>query len=943
MRRGEGQRGGRPERVSPHLSDGSASLQVIGGLQSCRQVEGRRWGVIGGRQANSWSPSFWARHLGRAPYWTIGVVDQHISVMTPTGLSTVHVAEHQKLTFETGSIWARMSAPELGIHTPLPGLSKRALSEYQLCVASQVKEYEEALDLQPVLDALLGWWTGYHAAAGESWASRHWLPEEFIVEWESQLARVRARYPLSAAQRRLLEGRADLAQRPALQTLDGAWSVRAQVAAQNDALVDVELIDERAFFDRIEKTPLTEEQARAVICFDNRVQLIASAGSGKTSTMVAKAGWTIRKGLANADEILLLAFNKSAGAELGDRCEQRLANANISTDGLRATTFHAFGLKVIGEATGAKPRLAAGLDTDNGVPLLADVVRALRRSSAEFAASWSLFQNVLGVPMTGDAEPEPDAWDPQKRRSGYRDLNLEVMKSAGERAIANWLIKSGVEFDYERPYEVNVADAQHSQYRPDFFYPAAGVYHEHWALVSGQPEPPGFEGYLQSSAWKKGLHAANGTVLIETAARDLANGSLFESLERQLRASGIEPDFDPDRAVPGTPLLTDREMCSLFRTFLAHAKSNRLGDSDLRARVAKGRNGAPDLRETLFLNLFDEVRREWDRRLQEANEVDFEDMLNRATDLVEAGRWTSPYRVVLVDEFQDASHSRARLVQALVSRPGHFLFAVGDDWQSIYRFAGSDISAMTRFEATFGRGHVLRLERTFRNSQQLSTLAGDFVMKNPSQLKKRVRSEQSLTAPLTLALVDSDAGVTSAIDERLRELAAVAADGSPKTVKVLGRYRYEQELLPRTRYPGIDVSFQTVHSSKGLEADHVIIPGLSRGAFPSIKEDDPLLRLALPEGDEFPHAEERRLFYVALTRARETVLLIARNGRESEFVTELLGDGVVTLLRDVPSGQAPDPCPVCGKGLMVLRQGKYGPFLACNRFPACTSKRRIAS
>jgi DNA helicase-4 len=620
--------------------------------------------VIGGRQANSWSPSFWARHLGRAPYWTLGVADQHISIMTPTGLITLHVAEHEQLQFDIGSIWARMSAPGVGVAVQLPGLSKRALSEFRSAVAEQIKGYEQALDLQPVLDALAAWWSGFHAAARRGWDERHWLTEEFIVEWESGLTQLRSSYPLSATQRRLMLERADSEQRAALQALDSQWSVRAHVASQNAALVDAELIDERAFFDRIEKTPLTEEQARAVICFDNRVQLVASAGSGKTSTMVAKAGWTIRKNFARADEILLLAFNRSAAAELGERCVARLANAGISADGLRATTFHAFGLRVIGEATGAKPRLAAGLDADNGVPLIADVVRSLRRSSPEFAARWSLFQNVLGVPVAGDTEPEPDAWDPQKRRSGFRDLNLEVMKSAGERAIANWLIKSGVDFEYERPYEVSVADAHHSQYRPDFFYPAVGVYHEHWALVPGQAEPPGFEGYLQSSAWKKGLHRTNGTVLIETAARDLATGSLFAALERQLRANGIEPDFDPDRPVPGTPLLSDREMFSLFRTFLSHAKSNRLGDADLRARVTTGRNGAADIRETLFLDLFADVRHEWDRRLKEANEVDFEDMLNQATDLVEAGRWTSPYRVVLVDEFQDASHSRA------LNRPG---------------------------------------------------------------------------------------------------------------------------------------------------------------------------------------------------------------------------------------------------------------------------------
>lgn len=118
--------------------------------------------------------------------------------------------------------------------------------------------------------------------------------------------------------------------------------------------------DQRDFFDRIEKTPLTDEQARAVICFDNRVQLVAAAGSGKTSTMVAKAGWTIRKDIAKADEMLLLAFNRAAADELGARCSARLENASIQSTGLRATTFRSLGLQVIGEATGEKPRLVDG-------------------------------------------------------------------------------------------------------------------------------------------------------------------------------------------------------------------------------------------------------------------------------------------------------------------------------------------------------------------------------------------------------------------------------------------------------------------------------------------------------------------------------------------------------------------------------------------------------
>lgn len=337
-------------------------------------------------------------------------------------------------------------------------------------------------------------------------------------------------------------------------------------------------------------------------------------------------------------------------------------------------------------------------------------------------------------------------------------------------------------------------------------------------------------------------------------------------------------------------------MLKLFRTFLAHAKSNRLTSSDLQARVAKTRRGAPDPRESLFLDFFDAVRREWDRRLRESNQVDFEDMLNLATDLIEAGEWTSPFRVVLIDEFQDVSHARARLVRALVDQPGRHLFAVGDDWQSIYRFAGSDISAMTKFEETFGVGHVLRLERTFRCSSELSTIAGDFIMKNPNQLRKSVRGVSSVEAPASLRLAGDDAEITGVIADRLDEISAALKPDIRASVKILGRYRNDAKFVPKARYEGLDVAFQTIHSSKGLEADHVIIPGLNRAAFPSAKEDDPLLRLALPEGDDYPNAEERRLFYVALTRAKESVLLIARSGRVSEFVTELIGDGVLSML-----------------------------------------------
>jgi len=832
------------------------------------------------------------------------------------------------MRFEKAGRWWTVTVPGA---RPLQGMSTRAVREFR-----QTLEFVLAdRDAHNANERMVAWLAALRSALAEAWASRRWLTEEWISAWDQ--SRTNTIPVLSAPAAAALDKIID---REAWNVMASPQPLRDWVAAQNSALVDAELRDQRAFFESVERTPLTEEQARAVVCFDNRVLLVASAGSGKTSTIVAKAGWTVRQGIARPEEILLLAFNTAAADEMAERLTTRLSAAGIAAEGIEAQTFHAFGLRVIGEATGRKPRPAAGLDADNGLGILSSIVDDLKTSSREFASKWWLMQNVLGVPLDDEQSVDPDDYDPTTKRIGFHTINGDVVKSAGERAIANWLIQCGVDVVYEYPYSVDVADAHHSQYRPDFYYPAAGVWHEHWAFVEGETVPPSFDGYLESRAWKKELHALHGTPLIETSASQLSDGTLFDSLDAQLRAHGIVPEFDPSHTGSGEPLLSDREILTLFRTFLTHAKSNRLDDTALRARVAVTRLGMPNWRQSTFLDLFSSIRAEWDRRLKAAGEVDFDDMLNDAIDAIESGAWRSPYRVVLVDEFQDVSHARARMISALVSAPGSFLFAVGDDWQSIYRFAGSDISAMTRFEQTFGRGQVLRLERTFRNGQELSTIAGDFVMKNPAQLRKNVRSSLSHPSPISLVRADTDAAASRAIADRLDAIARRLGPDERASVKVLGRYRRGVELMPPRRDRRLDVTYQTIHQSKGLEADHVIVVGLDRGGFPSIKQDDPILRLAMPDAEPFPYAEERRLFYVALTRARKSVLLIARAGRESEFVTELLKRGAIAVT-GVAAGPPPKPCPKCGRGLLVERKSRYGIFLACNRFPACDGKESL--
>ena len=874
-----------------------------------------------------WRPSPCARLFARAEPGALELAGDEIFVTSDTRVIVPALA-HDTVRIERDGAWWTLTAPGA---RPLRGLSTSAVREFRAAIEGIVAEH----DAGAANERIAAWWAAVRRELADAWSARRWVAEQSLENWDA--LRTAAWHPLSQPATEALLRIVDAEVWDAVQS---PKRVRELAAAQNAALVEVELRDHRGFFNSVEKSPLTDEQAEAVVCFDNRVLLVASAGSGKTSTIVAKAGWTVRQGIARPDEILLLAYNKAAADELGERLTTRLTAAGISSAGIEAQTFHAFGLRVIGESTGRKPRLAAGLDVDNGLGILATVVDQLKAASAEFATKWWLMQNVLGVPLDDEQTLDPDSYDRDNKRTGFHTLNGDVVKSAGERAIANWLIQCGVDALYEYPYPVDVADEHHSQYHPDFYYPAAGVWHEHWAFVDGEEVPPSFAGYLESRAWKKALHAQHGTPLIETSASQLSDGTLFEFLDAQLRAHGITPEFDPTRTGSGEPLLSDREMLTLFRTFLTHAKSNRLDDAALRSRVQLTPLGTPNWRQSTFLDLFNDIRLEWDRRLHAAGEVDFDDMLSAATDAIESGSWQSPYRVVLVDEFQDASRARARMIAALVAEPDRFLFAVGDDWQSIYRFTGSDISVMTHFEQTFGRGQVLRLERTFRNGQELSTIAGDFVMANPAQLRKSVRSSLSHPAPIKLVRAETDAAASRAIAEHLAAIGRQLAPSERVSVKVLGRYRRGVELLPARGDRRIDVTYQTIHASKGLEADHVIVVGLDRGGFPSIKQDDPILRLAMPDADPFPYSEERRLFYVALTRARKSVLLIARTGRESEFVTELLQRGAVSET-GAAAAPAPKVCPKCGRGLLVERKSRYGIFLACNRFPACDGKQSL--
>ena len=216
--------------------------------------------------------------------------------------------------------------------------------------------------------------------------------------------------------------------------------------------------------------------------------------------------------------------------------------------------------------------------------------------------------------------------------------------------------------------------------------------------------PKDFVGYADGVAWKRAIHQQNETELFETTSHTLSSGEGLPALQHALESRGIVLSPDPERPTPGRPPLELEALARIIRNIMQHAKGNQLALSDLIARA----NTVDPIRGPLIISLYAKVLERWQADLKSSGTVDFDDMINFASEHAESGRYRSPYKLVIADEYQDASQARARLLRAITSSPGTYLTAVGDDAQSINRFAGADISVMRNFKAYYGSGTELR-------------------------------------------------------------------------------------------------------------------------------------------------------------------------------------------------------------------------------------------
>ncbi|WP_417729610.1 UvrD-helicase domain-containing protein [Roseovarius sp.] len=787
-----------------------------------------------------------------------------------------------------------------------------------------------------------------------------------------------------------------------------------------NAFVDRQLTEWKGFFDTVESMPLTPEQRLSVVVDEDATLVLAGAGSGKTSVITAKAAYLLKAGIRTPEELLLLAFAKDAATEMSERIEARCGVP------VAARTFHALAYDIIGEVEGEKPPLAPTATDDKAfLSLIKDILRDIVSRLVEVA------ETVIGW-FAGFFDDFPEPWDYQSAHDWYSEVesrNLRTMKgdtvnSFEELLIANWLYRNGIKYEYEPTYEHKLKGTGRRAYTPDFRLTESGVYLEHFGVRKRRLRDGTVElttapfvdrdEYLEGMEWKRQVHAEHGTVLLETYSWEREEGRLLEALAEKLAPHvTFRPIPDIEIYDQVTQVGVVDSFTSLIATFLRHFKNGGYRIDDCADKASNLKMGK---RAEAFLKIFGAVFREYQSRLGER--IDFEDMVNRATSLVENGRYESPFRHILVDEFQDISTGRAKLIKALKAQHADAkIFAVGDDWQSIYRFAGSDIHIMRNFGTEFGGKfagqsgvhRAVDLGRTFRSVDKIALAARRFVLCNPAQITKTVIPAGETDQPaIRIAWTRRETG-DQVMEASLAALASepTVSDRQP-SVLLLGRYRFLEPNLRdlRRRHPGLSINFKTIHASKGLEADHVIILGAdnARMGFPSMIVDDPLLSLVSPEAEPFTNAEERRVMYVAMTRARRTVTIMASEARPSPFVTELLKDpsydvaspreaaehthtclqcggrllhmpgqdgpgwyrcehvklcgnrmpacpgcGIGLPLRETPGkeptctdcGAIQQACPICPDGWLVERNGRFGPFLGCVRFPDCEGKSKI--
>ena len=722
------------------------------------------------------------------------------------------------------------------------------------------------------------------------------------------------------------------------------------------------------YFDDIEEKKLDDQQRTAIITDEYSNLVIAGAGSGKTLTIIGKVKYLLEKKNVKPENILLLSFMKKTVDELNERLK------NIGLDA-RATTFHKLGYDTIKRYLTTVPAVTNENTLKNVIKeyfkneifnhqeaLEAYLVYvACYMNIPEEHESYNSLGEKIETEKGVDFQTLKSKCEPEllnKVAEALDTIQGEKVKSVEELTIANFLYLNGIEYEYEKQYPFG-----DGMYRPDFYLKDYDIYLEHFGVDENNRAkwltPFNEEKYVEEMELKRESHKKFNTKLLETYSYYNRNNVLLDKLSEMLNNENVV--FKPRNVKSILAKVADndknfgKEILNLIGTFINLSKSRQLNHSSLISLFSdkdKVKNEFMLERQETFLKFALPILKNYDNTLKLKSEIDFNDMINQATDLLKVNKPEFAYQHIIIDEYQDISYARFNLIKEIRELSGARLICVGDDWQSIYSFAGSDISLFSNFEKYVGKYKQLFIEQTYRNSQSLIDITKKFIQKNTKQIPKNPKSKKEpFENPIKFVPYSQD----NAEEVFINEIQVLKEKNGNKPILVLGRHSFDiNEFIKLTPNPiikyyertdkleikgfeDIDIKYITVHKSKGLEADNVIILNLKNHllGFPNKITDDPMLSLLLSGDEEYRFAEERRLFYVALTRTKnEVVLLIPTDA--SLFTEELITDNDFIFTSNNQKLSKIN-CPYCQTGHLVIRHNSTtnNQFLGCSHYPIC--------
>lgn len=685
-------------------------------------------------------------------------------------------------------------------------------------------------------------------------------------------------------------------------------AINKLVKQHNEGVITFLLDTHKDFFDHCLKNPLDKQQRRSIVSEEDNCLVVSSAGSGKTSSIVGKVKYlTEIKGIA-PERILLISYTNKAATELTER---------MATNGLKGYTFHKLAIDIIGKTTGTKPSIF-----DNTDSLFVDIYHKLLDKSSFKKSIVEYFIDY----QANEADWEQRKNGRREQLSEQKNVRLKAMfpdmdgraiyvRSEQEQKICFVLSSFGVKFRYEEPYEHQLADEMHSQYRPDFsiYFKQEGVtkriYLEHFGVDEHGLVPAWFakdkgityeeanQKYNDGITWKKAAHEKFGTQLLVTSSADFHYSDIRDKLRKLLDYAGVPIQEKTDEELYDLVLpkgsKQEKAFIRLVVTFVTLVKSS---CKSVKEVLQQAKNADDERSVFIIKHIFQPVYERYINALSDSNQIDFTDAILQATEICRSSHPVE-YDYIIVDEFQDISVDRYNFLKVLrEGNPPAKLYCVGDDWQSIYRFSGSDMALFNQFPEYFGATEINKIETTYRFGEPLVSLSSNFIQRNKTQIQKNIHSFSSeMRTELEFYAYDRR-DYCNTIGQ------LVAFIPSDKSIFLLGRYSFDdyylsfmyQSIKEGNRFyyviGGRKIEFLTVHKSKGLEADYVILLQCNKDTygFPSQVSDDPVLNYVLTKSDQFPYGEERRLFYVAITRAKIKTLILYDKRFPSVFVDEFL-------------------------------------------------------